>query len=132
MKTTTVGISLLVGLTATQAFAPLRAPRVAVATPTTTSLHVAGGIRPAQDEKDYWAQQPLHTKASSASVPVKKVTVAERNKIQDVMIDEDYWLTWAVALLCPLIIWYHPCASCCLFWNKKDSFIRAVRSVVRL
>lgn len=29
--------------------------------------------------------------------------------MKDVMIDPNYFLTWAMALLGPLIIWYHPC-----------------------
>ena len=45
----------------------------------------------------------------SKSVPTKVVTQRERNMMKDVVIDPDYWLSLNVALLCPLILWYHPC-----------------------
>ena len=48
---------------------------------------------------------------ASKSVPVKVVTQRERNMMKDVVIDPDYWLSLNVALLCPLILWYHPCKS---------------------
>ena len=46
---------------------------------------------------------------ASKSVPTKVVTQRERNMMKDVVIDPDYWLSFNVALLCPLILWYHPC-----------------------
>jgi hypothetical protein len=46
---------------------------------------------------------------ASPSVPSKVVTQRERNMMKDVVIDPDYWLSLNVALLCPLILWYHPC-----------------------
>ena len=55
------------------------------------------------------------SKRSSAPIavanPVSRtvVTQRERNKMKDVAIDPDYWLSINVALLCPLILWYHPC-----------------------
>jgi hypothetical protein len=45
----------------------------------------------------------------SPSVPSKVVTQRERNMMKDVVIDPDYWLSLNVALLCPLILAYHPC-----------------------
>jgi hypothetical protein len=38
----------------------------------------------------------------------RKVTQAERNKMEDVMIEPDYKLAGSMAALCPLIIAYHP------------------------
>jgi hypothetical protein len=46
---------------------------------------------------------------ASPSVPSKVVTQRERNMMKDVVIDPDYWLSLNVALLCPLILAYHPC-----------------------
>ena len=46
---------------------------------------------------------------ASKSVPTKVVTQRERNMMKDVVIDPDYWLSLNVALLCPLILAYHPC-----------------------
>jgi hypothetical protein len=46
---------------------------------------------------------------ASKSVATKVVTQRERNAMQNVVIDPDYWLTISVAALCPLILWYHPC-----------------------
>jgi hypothetical protein len=88
----------------------------------TTALGVAGGYRnnngpnkqptiAAQDDKEYWAGMPLHRRKEHSTKPVsdRAVTANDRRKIEDVMIREDYWLTWAMAMLGPLIIWYHPC-----------------------
>ena len=52
---------------------------------------------------------------ASPSVPSKVVTQRERNMMKDVVIDPDYWLSLNVALLCPLILWYHPCKCFELF-----------------
>jgi hypothetical protein len=93
---------------------------------TTTSLNVAGGFRngddnsrhkvgsAAQDQKGYWGDMPLKQQRDrqyrqSPSVPARAVSPSEVRKMDDVMINEDYWLTWAMAMLGPLIIWYHPC-----------------------
>jgi hypothetical protein len=57
---------------------------------------------------DEWAK-PLTQRASTTPVPVKKVTKAERSQLKDRIIDPDYTLAAVVALLGPLIAWYHPC-----------------------
>jgi hypothetical protein len=37
------------------------------------------------------------------------VSKSDRSKMDDVMLDPNYFLTFAVAALGPLIMWYHPC-----------------------
>jgi hypothetical protein len=89
---------------------------------TTTALGVAGGYHrnsngqkkpaaAAQDDEDYWAGMPLRGGRDRSTEPVadRAVTASDRRRMEDVMIKEDYWLTWAMAMLGPLIIWYHPC-----------------------
>lgn len=56
-----------------------------------------------------WTGYPLTEKKSTNPVPARKVTAAQRAKMEDVMIEPNYFLTWAVAALGPLIMWYHPC-----------------------
>jgi hypothetical protein len=93
---------------------------------TTTALGVAGGYHrnsngqkkpaaAAQDDEDYWAGMPLRGGRDRSTEPVadRAVTASDRRRMEDVMIKEDYWLTWAMAMLGPLIIWYHPCTFFC-------------------
>jgi hypothetical protein len=58
---------------------------------------------------DDWSDKPVPDKKSTKSFPTKVVTGWQRKKMDDVMIPPDFTLTWAVALLGPLIWWYHPC-----------------------
>jgi hypothetical protein len=106
------------GFVATTGFA-----HPATITTSTTSLNVAGGLHndnrkvgsAAQDRKGYWGDMPLKQQRDkqyreSPSVPaIKAVSPSDVRRMDDVMINEDYWLTWAMAMLGPLIIWYHPC-----------------------
>lgn len=56
-----------------------------------------------------WAGYPLAEKKSTMPVAARKVNPFQRMTMQDVMIDPNFFLTFAVAALGPLIIWYHPC-----------------------
>lgn len=56
-----------------------------------------------------WTGYPVGEQKSTTPVSARKVTPFQRAMMADVMIDPNYFLTWAVAALCPLIIWYHPC-----------------------
>lgn len=51
---------------------------------------------------------PPH-KRSTIPKPVREVNWMEKATMKDVVLDPDYTLTWAMALLGGLIIWYHPC-----------------------
>ena len=79
-------------------------PMVAATRPSATALKVAFP----RGQQDGWSDKPAFKRTSTAPEPSKKVTAAERRRMADRMIDPDYFLTVAVALLCPLIIWYHP------------------------
>ena len=46
---------------------------------------------------------------STKPVAVRPVSKFERMRMKNVMLDPDYTLTWSVAALCPLILFYHPC-----------------------
>lgn len=71
----------------------------------------------------YRNKKPFSTpKKTTTRVPAKKVNWIQKQMLSDVMIDPDFSLTWTVALLGPLIWWYHPCECHCLFecrgiWN---------------
>jgi hypothetical protein len=76
---------------------------------TTTSLQMASTSLPPKLPE--WSEKPILRKGEKKTTPVaseRKLSMAQIRKMGDVMIDPDYFLTWAVALLCPLIIWYHP------------------------
>lgn len=48
---------------------------------------------------------------STKPIADRQVSWMERATMRDVILDPDYTLAASVALLCPLIIWYHPCES---------------------
>lgn len=76
-----------------------------VATKTTTALHVASTP---PDNFDNWSDKPLYSPQSTTPVPTKKVSKWERMRMKDVVIKPNFSLAAAVALLGPLIMWYHP------------------------
>ena len=67
----------------------------------------------------YRNTKPLSTPKSTTPVPTKKLNWIQKQMLPDVMIDPDFSLTWQVALLGPLIWWYHPCEYTCLQQNEK-------------
>jgi hypothetical protein len=73
-----------------------------------TALHMAVTSFPGPEND--WTNKPIPRKGERTTQPMadRKVSWLEKQAIGDVMIDPDYFLTVAVALLCPLIIWYHP------------------------
>lgn len=71
----------------------------------TSALHVAS----TPDNLDSWSEKPLYRRESTTPVADRKVTKFERMMMPDVVVPPDFTLTWAVALLGPLIMWYHPC-----------------------
>jgi hypothetical protein len=76
---------------------------------TTTDLQMSASSFD-QKSNDGWTGKPGYVKSSTKSVPSsKQVSKLERMTMKDVMIDPNYYLTYAVALLGPLIMWYHPC-----------------------
>jgi hypothetical protein len=102
---------LLSFVTSTYAFemAPQRLTK-----PTTLSAaSPIGGFR----RKDDWSDKPISERKSTKSVPVKKVNKFQRATTKDIVLDPNYFLTWAVGLLGPLILWYHPCKYLKVFFN---------------
>lgn len=83
------------------AFSPNR-----IASPT-TQLAVSNSLLPNGDPYE----KAIPRKGDYQTKPVAKYTPSwmERVTMPNVMIEPDYFLTVGVALLCPLIIWYHPC-----------------------
>ena len=73
-----------------------------------TALSMASTVEP-KPTFDDWSDKPLTQKRSTKPEPVRQVSKRERERIPDVMIEPNYFLTWAVLLLGPLIWWYHPC-----------------------
>ena len=71
------------------------------------SLQAAFPERPS----DGWSDKPAYKPKSTTPVAKNSVGWMQRQMMEDVMIDPDYFLAAATALLCPLIIWYHPCKS---------------------
>jgi hypothetical protein len=58
-----------------------------------------------------WEGKPVTHKGEKTTKPVAAKNASswlERKTMGDVMLEPSYALTWAVAALCPLIIWYHP------------------------
>ena len=72
---------------------------------TSTALHVAS----TPDDLDGWSDKPRFLQESTTPVADRKVSKLERMMMPDVVIPPDFTLTWAVAALGPLIMWYHPC-----------------------
>lgn len=68
------------------------------------ALKAASTNQPRND----WSDKAPFQRQSSTPVATKKVSWLQRQMMEDVMIDPDYLLSAATALLCPLIIWYHP------------------------
>ncbi|KAL7574932.1 hypothetical protein ACA910_010758 [Epithemia clementina (nom. ined.)] len=78
--------------------------------PSTMKGRVSSSIDSAFPERptDGWSDKPAYKPRSTIPVAKNKVGWIQRQMMDDVMIDPDYFLTVATALLCPLIIWYHP------------------------
>jgi hypothetical protein len=70
---------------------------------------VSNSLLPNSDPYD----KAIPRKGEHQTKPVATYTPSwmERLTMPNVMIEPDYFLTIGVALLCPLIIWYHPCKS---------------------
>ena len=97
MKTATILLSMCIG---TSAF------MVAPGHKTSTSLGVAS-LPP--DDLDNWSNKPLNLHESTTPVADPKFSRLGKMMMKDVVLPPDYSLTWAFALLGPLIISYHPC-----------------------
>ena len=65
---------------------------------------IRGSQLPAYDQNDPQQQQ----QSTKPVAPAKKLNWIAKQTLPDAMIEPSYYLTWAVALLGPLIIWYHP------------------------
>lgn len=97
---------LVAAATAASAFTPITNKKVSIASRT---LHLsASSMEPNKKSRDGWTGKPGYVAKSMEPVADKNVSKLQRMTMKDVMIDPNYFLTWAVALLCPLIIWYHP------------------------
>jgi hypothetical protein len=57
---------------------------------------------------DWTKNKPLKAPQMTTPKPVRNVNWLAKQAIDDVVLDADYTLTWAFALLGPLICWYHP------------------------
>jgi hypothetical protein len=83
--------------------------------PSTTTSRLVTDLRMSASSfdpkpNDGWTGKPGYVPKSAESVPsTKQLSKWERMTMEDVMVDPNYYLTYAVALLGPLIMWYHPC-----------------------
>lgn len=87
-------------LSGAAAFAPSAVTRV-----DKTALYAASTLPPKQDNG--WSDRPAHKPKSTKPAPAKNVSWLERQTMKDVMIDPDYFMTFYVGALGPLIMWYH-------------------------
>jgi hypothetical protein len=92
--------TLLIGST-TVAFAPSPAVSIRKAS---SSLNMASSLMP----KDGYSNKPLFERKSTKPVADRNVSWIQRQTMPDVIIEPSYFLTFAVAILGPLIWWYHP------------------------
>ena len=58
---------------------------------------------------DDWSAKPIPSRRSTTPVAKRSVSPRERAQMKDRVLDPDFFLAGAVALLGPLIAWYHPC-----------------------
>jgi len=84
---------------------------VASSPTTTTDKGLSASTTGGNFRKDDWTGYPtgMERKSTKPVAASKKVSNFARSRMDDVMIDPNYFLTLAVAALGPLIIWYHPC-----------------------
>ncbi len=77
----------------------------------TTTLEAATNLRSATNlrPRDAWSDKPLFEKRATKPLAKRKVGAYQRQMMTNVVIPPDFSLTWALAALGPLIIWYHPC-----------------------
>lgn len=61
---------------------------------------------------DDWSKKPIPPRESTTPVAKKNVSKMERAMMKDRVIEPNFYLAAAVALLGPLIAWYHPCKFC--------------------
>lgn len=76
--------------------------------PSLVTLFAATSIPPG-GKRDGFSDKPIYERKSTTPIADRKVSWIEKNMMEDVMLEPDYFLTWALALLGGLIIWYHPC-----------------------
>lgn len=88
------------------AFSPLE-----IASKKKISLSSSSTVGPGLNSKDGYSDKPLYKPKSTTPVADKQVNWFQKQTLPNVVLDPDYFLTWAVALLGPLIWWYHPCKS---------------------
>lgn len=81
------------------------APQPAALRTKTTSLY--SSIAPKMPKED-WSGKPLPKPESTTPQAVKDVNWLQKQTLPNVMIEPDYYLTAAMGLLGPLIMWYHP------------------------
>jgi len=100
LLTTAVVSALLAGNAV--AFAPCPATSIKKQ----SSLHAStvNGV-----PNDGYSNKPLFERKSTTPIADRKVSWIQRQTLPDAMIDPNYFLTFAVAILGPLIWWYHPC-----------------------
>jgi len=98
MKIATL-ISMLLCIGTSSAFAPSQIKA------RSTSLNIAS-IPP--EDLDSWSNKPLNQHEETTPVRDPKFNPISRMMMKDVVLPPDYSLTWALALLGPLIMAYHP------------------------
>jgi hypothetical protein len=92
-------------IASSSAFAPLQP---ATRQQKAFQLEAASSLRPEGKRNDW--DKPGYKKESTTPVPSPNaLSKQELASMPEVMLDADYFLTIGVALLGPLIIWYHPC-----------------------
>lgn len=114
-----LAILTLLAASAVSAFAPMTATTV---TKASSELYMsASSIGPNKKSSDGFTGRPGYVAKSMEPVADKQVSKLQRMTMKDVMIEPNYFLTWAVTLLCPLIIWYHPCKCPIILFCIYDS-----------
>jgi len=100
---------LSLAVASTTGFAPVQLQTRGTASVTSSTVQMAASsFRDPAERKDAWVNKPAYTPRSTTPVADKKVNWIQRQTMENVMIEPNFYLTWAVALLGPLIIWYHP------------------------
>mmetsp|Transcript_18080 Transcript_18080/g.39407 ORF Transcript_18080/g.39407 Transcript_18080/m.39407 type:complete len:264 (-) Transcript_18080:306-1097(-) len=104
MKFTILLLSMCAGTTS--AFVPASSS-FKPSSVSSTSLNVAS-IPPPKNNLDGWSTKPLHVHETTTPVVDPKFSRLNRMRMKDTVLPPSFALTWAVGLLGPLIMMYHP------------------------
>ncbi|MGK3749949.1 MAG: hypothetical protein ACI8RD_002247 [Bacillariaceae sp.] len=106
MKFAILFLSMCMGASVVSAFVSRSPNIVSASSSVTTTLNA---ISTPPNNSDDWSEKRLYVRESTTPVADPKFSRLQRMMMKDVVIPADFSLTWAVALLGPLIMSYHPC-----------------------